>query len=264
MLSRLMTVREQMVLGGLAAAIVLGAGALVFYRGSPVLPAKAAAEFVLPETAPTAPPVPSTASDLSDLSDGSDLSDLDRLAPPAPAPIAVGVIGAVRKAGLYYLPAESRVAHLVDAAGGAAPEADLGDINLAARLIDGTTLAIPAHRASGQRPTMFRIGPEAAAFNPAPYTLSRAASVPAAISEGFAAELVPGAASIPPAGGLIDLNTATPGQLETLPGIGEVLAGRIVDFRPFATVDDLRQVEGIGEKRLDAIRPFVTVAPGGP
>jgi competence protein ComEA len=61
---------------------------------------------------------------------------------------------------------------------------------------------------------------------------------------------------------LINLNTASPEALDGLPGIGPVLAGRIVaerERRPFTSVDDLRRVGGIGPKKLEAIRPLVTV-----
>ncbi len=61
---------------------------------------------------------------------------------------------------------------------------------------------------------------------------------------------------------LVDLNTATKAELETLNGVGEVLAQRIIDernFLPFNSVDDLLRVKGIGEKTLEKIRPFVSV-----
>ena len=63
--------------------------------------------------------------------------------------------------------------------------------------------------------------------------------------------------------GLLDINTATVADLTDLPGIGEVIAQRILDYRnqngPFTSIDDLVLVEGVGEKRMDAIREFITV-----
>lgn len=67
--------------------------------------------------------------------------------------------------------------------------------------------------------------------------------------------------------GLIDINIATVTELDQLPGIGDVLAGRIVEYRetvgPFTSVDQLSEIEGISPRLVDEIRPFVTVGPGG-
>lgn len=75
------------------------------------------------------------------------------------------------------------------------------------------------------------------------------------------------AADAGPVNGLINLNTATASELDELPGIGEVLAGRIVDYRetvgPFTSIDQLSEIEGISPRLVDEIRPLVTVAPGG-
>jgi competence protein ComEA len=62
-----------------------------------------------------------------------------------------------------------------------------------------------------------------------------------------------------PAGALISLNSATVGQLDGLPGVGAVLAQRIVDRRPFTSVDELREVDGIGEARFQKLRKLVTL-----
>jgi len=139
--------------------------------------------------------------------------------------VAVHVAGRVRRAGLVRLPAGSRVVDAVRAAGGIAPGADLDAVNLARRLVDGEQIRVPAR---GQ-----------AVAAPPPGT-------PAA-----------------PAAGPLDLNTATAEQLDALPGVGEVTAGRIVAYRtahPFTSVDELLEVPGIGQRRFEQLKDLVTVA----
>jgi competence protein ComEA len=143
---------------------------------------------------------------------------------PSPAAVVVvAVAGAVRRPGLVRLPSGARVADAVAAAGGVRPGTDLGTLNLARRLVDGELVTV-----GGVAP---------AAGSP------------------------PGTAGAH--GALVDLNTATVGELDSLPGVGPVLAQRIVDHRtqhgPFATVDQLREVDGIGESRFAELRNRVTV-----
>jgi len=138
--------------------------------------------------------------------------------------VAVHVAGRVRRPGLVRLPAGSRVLDAVRAAGGTTPGADLDAVNLARKLVDGEQVRIPAR---GQA----------------------AAPPPAG---------VPGAQ----AAGPLDLNTATAEQLDTLPGVGEVTAGRIVAYRtahPFTSVDELLEVPGIGQRRFEQLKDLVTV-----
>jgi competence protein ComEA len=144
------------------------------------------------------------------------------------AALAVHVAGRVRRPGLRDLPAGSRVADAIEAAGGAAPGADLDRLNLARRLTDGEQVLVPA----------------------------RGEPLPAG-----AADPAAGAGGGAPAGP-VDLNTATAEQLEALPGVGEVTAERIIAYRtrhPFRSVADLRQVEGIGERRMELLADLVTV-----
>jgi competence protein ComEA len=141
--------------------------------------------------------------------------------------VAVHVAGRVRRPGLVRLAAGSRVVDAVRAAGGTTPGADLDAVNLARKLVDGEQVRIPAR------------GEPATAPPPA------AAGVPGA-----------------PAGGPLDLNTATAEQLDTLPGVGEVTAGRIVAYRtahPFTSVDELLEVPGIGQRRFEQLKDLVTV-----
>lgn len=142
----------------------------------------------------------------------------------APAMLVVSVTGRVNRPGLVRLPAGARVADAIEAAGGAAAGVDLGGLNLARKVVDGEMIAV------GVTPP-----PGAAAGGDGGGT----------------------------AGGLVDLNTATVTELQTLPGIGEVLAQRIVEFRDrhggFRAVSDLRQVEGIGDAKYQQLKDRVTV-----
>lgn len=148
----------------------------------------------------------------------------------------VHVVGEVTKAGVVTLPAGSRVADAVQAAGGSSAEADLSYVNLARLLVDGEQVVVPAE---GEVPP---IGA------PAPGT------APGAAAGGSGG-------SAPTA--LVNINTADQAALEALPGVGPVLAGRIVQWRVengrFTSIDELSEVSGIGEKMLAQIGPQVTV-----
>lgn len=134
-----------------------------------------------------------------------------------PQSIVVHVSGAVNHPGLVTVPLSARVADAIAGAGGAATGADLGGLNLAAAVRDGDQITVPL------------VG----------------AVVPA--NGG--------------GDGSIDLNRATAAELEGLPGVGPVLASRIVAYRdlhgPFAVVEDLLDVGGIGEAKLAAMRDSI-------
>jgi competence protein ComEA len=152
--------------------------------------------------------------------------------PGAGGDLTVHVAGAVVKPGVIELPEGARVIDAVEAAGGGLPEADLDRMNLAAQLVDG------------QRVLVQRVGDPAAPAEPS------APGTPA--GEGAAPTSEP-----------VNLNTATQEQLETLPGIGPVLAEAIITERDrkggFRSVNELRDVRGIGEKRFADLEPLVTV-----
>jgi competence protein ComEA len=140
--------------------------------------------------------------------------------------VAVHVAGRVRRPGLVRLPAGSRVQDAIAAAGGATSGADLDAVNLARKLTDGEQVRVT--------------GPGDPPPPPEP-----------------GAATTPGTPSAP-----LDLNTATVEQLDTLPGVGEVTAGRIVAYRsahPFTSVDELLEVPGIGQRRFDQLKDLVTV-----
>jgi competence protein ComEA len=149
---------------------------------------------------------------------------------PSPVPIFVDVAGWVRKPGVYEFATGQRVIDAVDAAGGARPGADLTSLNLAAPLIDGTQILVP-----------------------------KAGSAEVGAGTGTT---IPGADG--GAGGtIVNVNTASATELETLSGIGEVIAAAIVDYRtqngPFTSVDQLEDVSGIGPATMEEIRDSVTV-----
>ena len=169
-------------------------------------------------------------------------------------PVVVHVAGEVTAPGLYRLPAGARVAEAIDAAGGATADAVLDALNLARPVTDGEQVVVPG---PGQAPSEATAG-------------AAPGSAPAPSSPAGAGQAGAGAAGAagPPSGawrpdGTLDLNRATAADLEELPGIGEVLAGRIIAHREavggFTAVSDLRDVPGIGEKTLATLAPLVGV-----
>lgn len=144
--------------------------------------------------------------------------------------VVVAVTGKVHRPGLVRLPAGARVADAIEAAGGALPGTDLSLVNLARKVSDGELIAIGI-------------------------------AVPPGAGSG-GAPAGGGPASGAP-GGKVNLNTATQAELETLPGVGPVLAQRILDYRQrqggFRSVGELRRVEGIGDARYEQLKDLVTV-----
>lgn len=132
------------------------------------------------------------------------------------------VVGAVRRAGLYRMPARSRVDDAVRRAGGATPKADLSLINLAAPLADGTQVVVPLKMAAASGAGTQATGSGTASAGP------------------------------------VHLNTATLEQLDSLPGVGPVTAQKILDYRQkhgaFASVDSLDAIPGIGPARIEQLR----------
>ncbi|GIV69894.1 ComEA family DNA-binding protein [Caldilinea sp.] len=156
---------------------------------------------------------------------------------PTPGPIAVYVSGAVNAPGVFTLPPEARVADAVAAAGGLREDADSARINLAARLFDAAQVHVLA------------IGEQGAVG--APVGLSGLLPTPTPATRSIGVESV--------SQGLIDLNTATRTELESLPGIGPSKAQAIIDNRPYTTIDELERVPGIGPATVNRLRPLVTV-----
>ncbi len=180
-------------------------------------------------------------------------SDNARISAPSPVrPSAsvpeewfVYVTGAVIRPGVYALPAGSRVYAALERAGGFSGEADTEAVNLAAPLADGVHFHVPR---KGEEPRHDSSGgvPSAGAFAP---------SVPPR----------PGSVGTGGSAVKINLNTATEADLEKLPGVGPKTAAAIVADReargPFGRIEDLQRVRGIGSKKFEALKDFVTVGP---
>jgi competence protein ComEA len=140
--------------------------------------------------------------------------------------VIVDVAGKVRRPGIVTLPTGSRVVDALKAAGGARPKVDLIALNLARVLVDGEQIVVGVD--------------------------------PVALPSAVATAATPSAT-----GGVVDLNTADQATLETLPGVGPVTAQAILDWRTengaFTTVDELLEVDGIGDVTLAELRDLVTV-----
>jgi competence protein ComEA len=161
------------------------------------------------------------------------VAPLEAVAPAAPQKLVVHVVGAVRRPGLYRLRDGARVADAVARAGGATGKANLGGLNLAAPVVDGTQVLVPAR------------APVATEQTPATST-----------AEATATEAAAGTAQ------KVSLSTATAEQLDELPGVGPVTAQKILDYRTehgfIRSVDDLDAVPGIGPARIEQLRDLVT------
>jgi len=150
---------------------------------------------------------------------------------PTETPIVVHITGAVPRPGVYALPGGARVQDAISAAGGFLAEADKDFINLARVLEDGEMLEIP-------------------------------------FMEGFSPVIATPVQSIIVSGSdtdLININTASSFELESLPGIGPTTAQKILDYReengPFFSIEDIINVSGIGPGTYERIKDLITVGP---
>ena len=164
----------------------------------------------------------------------------------AQADLKVYVTGAVESPGVYTLPEGARLADAIDAAGGAAANADLRAVNLALRVQDEDYWPIP-QLADAPEPVAAAVQPsaDAPAVNGAAYSAAQVS--PSRHASGQAV--------------MLDINSAHVDALKGLPGIGEVRAHAIVRYREsngaFAHVDDLANVPGIGAATLEGLRDLV-------
>lgn len=160
---------------------------------------------------------------------------------PSGNPLRVHVTGAVVQPGVQQLPADARVTDALKAAGGLRDDADPGELNMAAPVCDGCQLVIGTKDA----PRGELKSPDAG--TQAPAAASAAGARGADDAQGTA----------------ININAASSSALEELPGVGPVTAGKIIDWRTqhgkFSTVEQLQEVDGIGPKLYERIKPHVTV-----
>jgi competence protein ComEA len=152
-------------------------------------------------------------------------SQIILLPPPTPAPITVYVSGKVNQEGLYSLPMGSRINDAIQAAGGFSADANSRVINLAGILVDGEQIDVPG-------------------------VISTAAT-------GSASR------SVTLVSGLVDINTASIEQLDTLPNVGSKTAQDIIDYRsangPFGSIEEIMDVPGIGQAKFDEMKDLITV-----
>jgi competence protein ComEA len=149
------------------------------------------------------------------------------------AVVVVDVDGRVRRPGVVELPEGSRVVDAIEASGGVARGADTGPLNLAKPLVDGEQVIVPSRGDS-------------------------ASAVPGAVIPGSNSPAPTGAA---PGTGQVSINSASEAELDTLPGIGPVLAAAIVEWRTqnggFTSVEQLQEVSGIGPATYAELAPLV-------
>ena len=167
---------------------------------------------------------------------------------PEGALLVVYVTGAVRSPGVFRLAPDARVVDAVAAAGGTTPLADTIAVNFAATLVDGAQVYIP-NRGRTTTTTLARPQP---GVNPPPTN-----TTPTPVGQPTST------INSAPVGPVVNLNTASLSELDSLPGIGPSTAQAIIDYRVvkgrFKTVEDLLNVRGIGEAKLAAIRSRVGV-----
>ena len=176
-----------------------------------------------------APPTPVAVTSRAPLADASPVAAGDTAtagASPASESVTVDIAGKVRRPGIVVLDAGSRVVDALEAAGGAKPGVDVSALNLARVLVDGEQVVVGVPQPPG-------------------------AAASAAASPGG------------PGGPLVNLNTASESELEALPEVGPVTAQAILAWRDqhggFTTVDELLEVDGIGDATLGQLAPLVTV-----
>ena len=215
----------------LIAAIVAGCYAWQARPVAVAVPPAAGPAVPAPEASPTGRPA------------GGPIDLAGRAGPTTsagpPAEVVVHVAGKVRRPGVVAVAASARVNDAVLAAGGALPGTDLASVDLARRVVDGEQILVGV-----------------------PGTPAPMSAAPAGGPGETGSPVTQGSGGAQPAEAL-DLNSAGPEQLDGLPGVGPVLAQRIIGWRTehggFRSVEELREVKGLGGKKFDDIAPLVRV-----
>lgn len=193
---------------------------------------------------------------------------------PADADVVVHVAGAVKSPGVVHMKGDARVVDAIHAAGGPAADADLDSIDLAAKLVDGTQLRVPAKgsastsghrgleshgaRAQSVPPVEIDTSGYFAPLTVAPeYQAGASTSAPPPVASKSPSARQAGKKAV----SVVDVNTAGLTELQSLPGVGASTAQKILDYRQshgaFKSVDELMGVKGIGTKKLEKMRAFV-------
>jgi competence protein ComEA len=166
------------------------------------------------------------------------------LPPPTPLPLSVHVSGAVRRPGVYSLPEGCRINEAVQAAGGTLPEADPGPVNLAAFVQDGERIWIP--------------------FKDLPTETGEARVPPSGPAEEAPQRVGEHTAPVETPSWPININTASQSDLECLPGIGPIIAERIIAYRqengPFTRIEELQDIDGIGPAKYEEVRDLISMS----
>lgn len=179
-------------------------------------------------------------------------------APPTPMPVRAHILGAVLNPGVHAVPRGSIVQSLIEAAGGTTTRADLSRLNLAQLVLDGDQFVVPE-----LPPTPTQTPTPAPTRTPAPtITVGPGTATPTLAPTDKPAAT---AAPVVVVGNVVNINTATLAELDTLPRIGPAIAQRIIDYRtnngPFLTKEEIMNVKGIGPATYEKLKDLITVGP---
>lgn len=162
--------------------------------------------------------------------------------------IKIYIKGEIKNPGLYEVDANLRLAELIEIAGGETKEADIDRLNLAAVLIDGTTIIIP--QKGSEEEVVSEIAQTDQRIYQVGYVPEKSDSSTSQSTDKITS-------------GTININTANAAQLMRLPGVGEATANKIVSYRDtsggFKSIEEIMNVSGIGEKKFESMKQFLRV-----